>query len=71
MEGYDMLRLVVWSLLVPCILAIQERCLPAIQTDLKPQVFILSDISNEPDDTMSFIRLLVHSDQYNITGMVS
>lgn len=31
----------------------------------------MSDISNEPDDTMSFIRLLVHSDQYNITGMTA
>ncbi|KAK4506637.1 hypothetical protein PRZ48_000369 [Zasmidium cellare] len=39
-----------------------QRCAPAIQLDKKPQVFIMSDISNEPDDTMSFIRLLVHSD---------
>lgn len=31
----------------------------------------MSDISNEPDDTMSFIRLLLHADQYNITGMVA
>lgn len=32
---------------------------------------IVSDISNEPNDTMSFIRLLLHSGQYNITGMVA
>lgn len=31
----------------------------------------MSDISNEPDDTMSFIRLLVHADQYNMTGMAA
>lgn len=49
----------------------QQQCLPAISIDKKPQVFIMSDISNEPDDTMSFIRLLLHSDQYNITDMVS
>lgn len=48
-----------------------QQCRPAIQTDFKPQVFVMSDISNEPDDSMSFVRLLVHSDQYNITGMVA
>lgn len=48
-----------------------QRCPPAIQIDKTPQVFIMSDISNEPDDTMSFIRLLLHSDQYNITGLVA
>lgn len=47
------------------------QCRPAIQTDPQPQLFIMSDISNEPDDTMSFIRLLLHADQYNITGMVA
>lgn len=31
----------------------------------------MSDINNEPDDTMSFIRLLVHADQYDITGLVA
>lgn len=53
------------------VLSNAQRCAPAIQIDKKPQVFIMSDISNEPDDTMSFIRLLVHADQYNITGMVA
>lgn len=48
-----------------------QRCAPAITLDKQPQVFVMSDISNEPDDTMSFIRLLLHSDQYNITGMVA
>lgn len=47
------------------------KCPPAIQLDTKPQVFVMSDISNEPDDTMSFVRLLLHADQYNITGMVA
>lgn len=52
-------------------LAVTQRCPPAIQIDAQPQVFIMSDISNEPDDTQSFVRLLLHSDQYNITGMVA
>lgn len=48
-----------------------ERCAPALKIDKKPQVFIMSDISNEPDDTMSLIRLLLHADQYNITGLAA
>lgn len=71
MKSRDILRLYVGSLLVPSTLGSQQRCLPAVQIDHQPQVFILSDISNEPDDTMSFIRLLLHSDQYNITGMTA
>ena len=52
-------------------LAFAQQCPPAIQIDHQPQIFVMSDISNEPDDTQSFIRLLLHSDQYNITGMVA
>lgn len=70
MKRSALLQHLAWGLILPFGLSSQARCLPAIQTDRKPQVFILSDISNEPDDTMSFIRLLLHSDQYNITGMV-
>ncbi|KAF2209083.1 hypothetical protein CERZMDRAFT_48071 [Cercospora zeae-maydis SCOH1-5] len=48
-----------------------ERCPPAITIDKKPQIFVLTDITNEPDDSMSLVRLLLHSDQYNITGIVA
>lgn len=51
--------------------ALAQQCPPAIQIDRKPQVFVMSDIANEPDDTQSFIRLLLHSDMYNITGMAA
>lgn len=64
-----MLHLFGSLLLAGCALA--QRCPPAIQVDRKPQIFVMSDISNEPDDTQSFIRLLLHSDQYNITGMAA
>jgi len=60
-----------YSILLLAGLTIAQQCLPAIQIDPKPQIFVMSDISNEPDDTQSFIRLLLHSDQYNITGMVA
>jgi hypothetical protein len=35
------------------------------------RVFVLSDITNEPDDTMSFIRMLTHSDMYTVEGLVA
>jgi hypothetical protein len=59
-----------FAALVASVVAAQQ-CPSAVTIDAKPQVFIMSDISNEPDDTMSFIRLLLHSDQYNVTGMVA
>ncbi|PPJ58778.1 hypothetical protein CBER1_08224 [Cercospora berteroae] len=32
---------------------------------------LINNITNEPDDSMSLVRLLLHSDQYNITGIVA
>ncbi|GME48748.1 hypothetical protein GTA08_BOTSDO00498 [Neofusicoccum parvum] len=46
------------------------RCRPW-EVDIKPRVFILSDICNEPDDAQSMIRLLTHADQYDIKGLVA
>ena len=48
-----------------------SECPSAIRIDKKPQIFVLTDITNEPDDSMSLVRLLLHSDQYNITGIVA
>ncbi|RAK97318.1 DUF1593-domain-containing protein [Aspergillus ibericus CBS 121593] len=39
--------------------------------DSKPRVFVLSDISNEPDDTESFVRFLLYSNQFQIEGMTA
>ena len=38
---------------------------------LKPRVFILTDINNEPDDEQSLVRLLVYSNEFNIEGLVA
>ncbi|KAJ0338888.1 hypothetical protein COL922a_005083 [Colletotrichum nupharicola] len=35
----------------------------------KPRVFILSDILNEPNDSMSLVRLLAYSNQIDIRGL--
>lgn len=37
----------------------------------KPRVIVLTDIANEPDDQMSFVRLLVSSNQFDIEGLVA
>jgi hypothetical protein len=35
----------------------------------KPRTFVLSDISNEPDDQMSLVRLLTYSNELDINGI--
>ncbi|KAI0600376.1 hypothetical protein F4775DRAFT_545560 [Biscogniauxia sp. FL1348] len=37
----------------------------------KPRVFILSDISNEPDDAESLVRYLLYSNQFDTEGIVA
>jgi Protein of unknown function (DUF1593) len=37
----------------------------------KPRVLVLSDIGNEPDDQMSFVRFLVYSNEYDVEGLVA
>jgi hypothetical protein len=38
---------------------------------VKPRVIVLTDIANEPDDQMSFVRLLVSSNQFDIAALVA
>ncbi|PIG82398.1 cellulose-binding protein [Aspergillus arachidicola] len=37
----------------------------------KPRVFVLSDISNEPDDSESLVRYLTYSNQFQTEGLVA
>src|SRR5687768_13970804 len=37
----------------------------------KPRLFILSDITNEPDDTQSLRRYLTYSNQFDTEGLVA
>ncbi|CAG7960232.1 unnamed protein product [Penicillium olsonii] len=37
----------------------------------KPRVFILSDISNEPDDAESLVRYLLYANQFQTEGLVA
>ncbi|MCL6259555.1 DUF1593 domain-containing protein [Aquiflexum sp. TKW24L] len=38
---------------------------------IKQRVFILTDITNEPDDQQSLVRLLVYANEYDIEGIVA
>jgi hypothetical protein len=37
----------------------------------KARVFVLSDMGNEPDDQMSFVRLLLYSNELDLEGLVA
>ena len=36
-----------------------------------PRLFVLTDIGNEPDDQMSFVRLLLYANELDIEGLVA
>ena len=37
----------------------------------RPRVIIMSDIGNEPDDQMSFVRLLLYSNEFDIESLIA
>ena len=45
----------------------EARWLP----DPKPRLFVLTDISNEPDDEESMVRLLVCANEFDLEGLVA
>jgi len=64
------------SLLVFLLLAVVAAAQPALPpaADMftgHPRVAILSDIGNEPDDQMSFVRLLLYSNQLDLEVMIA
>ena len=52
---------------VPSSSAAAARWLP----DAKPRLFVLTDISNEPDDEESMIRLLSCANEFDLEGLVA
>ena len=49
---------------------VASQCNPLTALQL-PRILVLTDLSNEPDDQESLVRLLVHSDLYNVTGLIA
>ena len=45
--------------------------LAAASAEGKERVFVLTDISNEPDDEESLVRFLVYANEYDIEGLVA
>lgn len=49
--------------------ALANQCNPTF--DEKPRIFVFTDILNEPDDSQSLVRLLLHADELDIQGLVA
>lgn len=43
----------------------------ALATAEKQRVFVLTDISNEPDDEQSMVRFLVYANEFDVEGLVA
>ncbi len=43
----------------------------APRAEAKPRLLVMTDISNEPDDEESLVRLLVYSNEFEIEGLVA
>jgi hypothetical protein len=43
----------------------------AAAEDTRPRLLVLTDIENEPDDTMSMVRLLTYANHFEIEGLVA
>jgi Cellulose-binding Sde182, nucleoside hydrolase-like domain/Cellulose-binding protein Sde0182, C-terminal domain len=50
---------------------LQEPAQPVDTFSGHPRVVIISDIGNEPDDQMSFVRLLLYSNELDLEAMVA
>ena len=53
------------------ILATAAAGAPVDDREGKSRLFVLTDISNEPDDEESLVRLLVHANEYDLEGIVA
>jgi hypothetical protein len=49
-------------------LCIESR---SVYTAEKPRVLVLTDMGNEPDDSMSMIRFLIYSNEFDVEGLVA
>ena len=64
----------VWAaFLVVCNVASAQSAPPPIADSFsgRPRVAIISDIGNEPDDQMSFVRLLLYSNEFDLEAIIA
>src|SRR3954447_18569091 len=64
-----------WLLIAPwlCLAApvLAAGAGPTTRASDRPRLLVLTDISNEPDDEESLVRLLVYSNEFDIEGLVA
>src|SRR5215472_18706612 len=71
------LSLVLVAMLIVALATIAPICaaqLPPAHVDYftgKPRVVVLSDMGNEPDDQMSFVRLLLYSNELDLEALIA
>jgi len=63
------LSVMLLALLAGASLTAQETV--RILAHVKPRLIVLTDLSNEPDDEESLVRLLVYADQFDLEGLVA
>lgn len=56
---------------IRCLLFCLLWAIPCAPSRAKERVFVLTDISNEPDDEQSLVRFLVYSNEYDVEGIVA
>jgi hypothetical protein len=71
-----MIKVLCWLLPAPfavcALVQSQEISTPPVDRFVgKPRVVIISDIGNEPDDQMSFVRLLLYSNELDLEAMIA
>jgi len=57
-------------LLIPLLLAAAPVVASGAER-IKPRLIVLTDVSNEPDDEESLVRLLVYANEFDIEGLVA
>jgi hypothetical protein len=63
-----------WLPILLCLFAgffVQAQDRMRIIPHVKPRLIVLTDLSNEPDDEESLVRLLVYADQFDIEGLIA
>ena len=56
---------------IAAVLAAVLAACPAYAADVKPRAIVISDIGNEPDDSMSFVRFLLYTNQIDAEGFIA
>ncbi len=57
--------------LIFTVLSSKAQTLLSFEEPVKQRLLVLTDITNEPDDQESLVRLLVYANEYDLEGIVA